>query len=266
MIVLPDLRQTEFGLQVRLPPTSASISLRELLFFAPGICDFHVGVLDMSRHLIVLLIFIRLLIWDAACHAQTNAVESIGALNDAAVSDAVRKEMELKGYRIVLEDGKPAYEIWLRKSIPTSDRKDDQGALYPPLAPPTLVGVISYVRAGTDYRGQAIRPGYYTLRYQWIPTDGDHLGVSPNPDFLLLVPAAVDADPTASPKFADLVGLSRKATGSKHPGLLSLVQAGSAVPGISKDDQGHSVFSVKLTLASGKELPIGLIVKGTAPQ
>ena len=220
----------------------------------------------MGRRLLVPLCFVCLLMWGAGCHGQSNAVETIGALSDAAVPEAVRQVLEPKAYRILLDDGKPAFDVWLRKNVPVSEHKDDQGALYAQLAPPTLVGVISFLKPATDYRGQAIHPGYYTLRYQWIPTDGDHLGVAPNPDFLLLIPAQADPDPNAAFKFPELVALSRKASGSKHPAPLSLVQAGGTVPGVSKDDQGHSIFSAKLTLASGKELALGLIVKGTAPQ
>jgi len=44
-----------------------------------------------------------------------------------------------------------------------------------------------------------------------------------------------------------------------------MVQAGSP-SSFAKDDQGHWVFSGKLALAGGTELPIGIVVKGTAPQ
>jgi hypothetical protein len=219
----------------------------------------------MNKHLLISVVAV-VITSASACYGQGSAVETIGALGDSAVPAPVRQTLEPKGYRILLDDGKPQYDIWLRKDVPTADTKGDQGALFPQLAPPTLVGVISFLKPGTDYRGQAIQPGYYTLRYQWIPTDGDHLGVSPNPDFLLLIPAQADADPNASLKFAELVNLSRKATGSKHPGPLSLVQTGNSLPGMSKDDQGHSVFSANVSLASGKVLAVGLIVKGTAPQ
>jgi hypothetical protein len=63
-----------------------------------------------------------------------------------------------------------------------------------------------------------------------------------------------------------MVGLSRKATGSSHPGPLSLVQADKTIPGVSKDDQDHWIFSAKLPLTAGEPLAIGLVVKGTAPQ
>src|SRR5205814_661657 len=96
--------------------------------------------------------------------------------------------------------------------------------------------------------------------------DGNHLGVAPNRDFLLLLPVASDADPNASFKFQNLVALSRTATGTKHPGPLSLAQPSGAAPVVSKNDQDHWIFSTAIKLASGEDLPFSLVVKGTAQQ
>ena len=102
--------------------------------------------------------------------------------------------------------------------------------VYPQLAESTLVGVLHYPKGGSDYRGQTISAGFYTLRYELMPSDANHLGAAPNRDFLLLVPAASDADPNAVFKFPDLVALSEKATGTRHPGPLSLVQSETVAP------------------------------------
>ena len=76
------------------------------------------------------------------------------------------------------------------------------------------MGVIRFSQPAADFRGQRIPAGFYTLRYELIPNDGNHLGVAPN---LLLVPAASDADPKAQFKFEELVALSREATGQNIP-------------------------------------------------
>jgi hypothetical protein len=47
---------------------------------------------------------------------------------------------------------------------------------------------VHFLHAAADFRGQQVPVGFYTLRYALIPDDGNHLGVSPNPDFLLLIP------------------------------------------------------------------------------
>ena len=209
---------------------------------------------------------IFLLLAATFCVAQNGKIEDIGPITDSNVSSAIRNVLENKGYRALL-DGKPFCQIWLRKGLPTQAKKEATGAVYPQLTESTLVGVISFPQGSADYRGQAIAAGTYTLRYELIPSDGNHLGVSPNPDFLLLIPAGSDGDPNAVYKFDELVNLSRKATGTHHPAPLSMVQAtrpDSAA--ISKDEEDHWIFSATLKLASGGDLPLGLVVKGTALQ
>jgi hypothetical protein len=202
------------------------------------------------------------------CVGQTGKVEALGPLTDASVPETVRQAMDAKGQRVLLDDSSVACEIWLRKSIPAQAKTDAQGALYTQLAEATLIGVLHFPQASTDYRGQAIPAGYYTLRYELLPNDGNHLGAAPNRDFLLLIPAASDPDPNAAFKFQELVNLSRKATGTKHPGPLSLIQPetkGTAAA-VSKDDQDHWIFSGGMKLASGEEIPFTLVVKGAAQQ
>jgi hypothetical protein len=184
---------------------------------------------------------------------------------ESPVPDAVWQVLEASGFRVVLDDG-PLCEIWLRKSVPLSNTKGSEEALFSQLAPSTMLGVINFLKGSTDYKGDPINPGFYTLRYELLPADGNHLGVAPNPDFALILPPGSDPDPNAQMKFQDMVSLSRKATGTQHPGPLSLVQPDKTVPGINKDDQDHWIVSANLTLSSGDKLPIGLVVKGTAPQ
>ncbi len=136
------------------------------------------------------------------------------------------------------------------------------------LAESALVGVLHFSRAASDYRGQALPAGFYTLRYELMPNDGNHLGVAPSRDFLLLVPAGSDPGPDKAPHFQELVSLSRLASGTKHPAPLSLVapEDGSAKASLSTNDEGHSIFWATIHLASGADTPLGLVVKGTAPQ
>ena len=197
--------------------------------------------------------------------AGTAKVERIDRPSDSSVPAAIWDVLDTKGYRLTLEDGSIVGDLWLRKNIPSSGAKEAEGVLFPEIAPSTLVGVISFPKAASDFRGQQIKPGFYNLRYELIPNDGNHLGVSPSRDFVLLVPPGSDSDPAAQFKFDELVSLSRKATGTNHPGPLSLGQADSNMPGLSHDDQDHWIFSFKLPVGS-EEIHIGLIVKGTAQQ
>lgn len=197
--------------------------------------------------------------------AAAGKLERVDRPSGSSVSDAVWQEVDSKGYRLTLDDGSTC-DLWLRKSLSVSKSKEAEGVLFPEIPPSTLLGVISFAKPATDFRGQPIKAGFYSLRYELLPNDGNHLGVAPSRDFVLAIPAEADLDPNAQFKFEQLVSLSRKTTGTQHPAPLSLVQADSATPGLSKDDQDHWIFSVKLPTSSGEEIPLGIIVKGTAPQ
>ena len=225
-------------------------------------------MLDVCRLATWSWAIIPLLLLSSVCLAQNGKVETLGPLTDGDVPQKIRQAMEPKGYRLLLDDGTPICELWLRRSIPAQPKGDTPDILYSNFPESILVGVLHFAKSGNDYRGQAIAAGFYTLRYELIPTDGNHLGAAPNRDFLLLVPAASDADPSAAFKYQELVALSRAAAKTKHPAPLSLIQPevrGSA-PAISKDDQDHWIFSAGMKLQSGEELPFALVVKGTAPQ
>jgi hypothetical protein len=128
-------------------------------------------------------------------------------------------------HALVMSDAKDAYcEIWLRNSVPTAETPDQSsGVAFGQIKPGTLIGVIKFESRVDDYRRQPIQPGVYSLRYMLQPVDGNHQGVSPDRDFLLLVPASLDLTLADLP--ADqLLDLSRKSSGTSHPSVWSLVQ------------------------------------------
>ena len=200
------------------------------------------------------------------CAAQSGKVESIGPLTESAVPEQVRQSLEAKGYRLTLDDPKPCCELWLRKNVPAQANKSTELA-YPQFSESEMLGAIRFPQAAADFRGNPIPAGFYTLRYELLPNDGNHLGVAPNRDFVLAIPAQSDTDPNATFKFQELVDLSAKTAGTKHPSPLSLSPADKPSPGaVARDDQDHWIFSTSLKLASGEELPFALIVKGKAQQ
>lgn len=218
----------------------------------------------MRKHFLLIAAF--LLFSSVQLFAAAGKIERIDKPASSPVPDTLWQVLDPKGYRVLLDDGSVVCEVWLRSGVPESGKKEGGDALYPELPPSALVAVISIPKPSTDYRGDAIHPGFYTLRYKLLPSDGNHLGVAPNPDFLLAIPVSADPDPKAEFKDQELIDLSRKTTGTRHPAPMNLVQSGTEVPGVAKDDEDHWILSVKLRLSSGQELPIGLVVKGTAPQ
>jgi hypothetical protein len=181
-------------------------------------------------------------------------------------SDALAKSLEAKGTQLSFPDG-PYCEIWLRNSVPAG-KTDQPGAVYSSLAESTLIGVITFAKATTDFRGQSVKPGSYTLRYALHPADGNHMGISPIRDFLIMLPVAMDTNPDALLKFEEMSKMSTKVTGTNHPGVLSLLQIDKApaIPGMSHDESNHTVFSASLKSQSGAVIPVAFIIKGHAEQ
>lgn len=190
-------------------------------------------------------------------------VETIGAAPVGSFPEAVSKTLEAKGYRVALPDGTVICEVWFRSTVPAQTGKNVEGANYPELSPSEFVGAIRFPKQVTDFRGQPIRPGSYVLRYELLPNDGNHMGVSPNRDFVLLM-SAEDPDPAASLSCEQLVALSERAAGTPHPAVFSMVPPdGDTFPSIYKNDDGYYVFVVKLKTSTG-DLPVGFVVKGQA--
>jgi hypothetical protein len=180
-------------------------------------------------------------------------VETTAAFTGPA-APSVMGALEPAGYRVQLADGTVACEIWFRKDLPG-------------LQPSVLVGVVSLPQKTNDFRGLPVKAGSYTLRYALMPSDGNHMGASPTPDFLLLTPLAEDTDAAALPDFTALTKMSAKTVGGNHPAALNLaaVTERKDYPAVAKDESGHEVFHVRLKTAQG-ERPIGLVVKGQAEQ
>ena len=191
------------------------------------------------------------------------AVERTGTFTAVGASDAVKQNVEDKGYHVSLDGGWSA-DLWFARSLATS-ATPAAGALYPDLANGEFVGVVTFPKGASDFRGQAIPAGTYTLRYQYIPQDANHMGVSPNPDFLLAIPIASDTTPSENLALKRLVALSAKSTGTSHPAVFAMASAGSP-NSVAKDDQGMSIFTVEVPGTAGKPEKFGIVVKGQATQ
>jgi hypothetical protein len=204
-----------------------------------------------------------ILLLTCAAFAGSPKVEHIGPLPASAVSAGLRQSVADKGYRVTLVDGWTA-EFWFARELKT-DKKDVPGALYPELNNGEFVGVIRFPQGMSDFRGQSLPAGYYTLRYQLLPQDGNHMGVAPKPDFLLASPVADDARPEQAYVLRKLVTLSAKSTGTGHPAVIALENAGKAGT-VSKEENGNVVFSVEVSSTAGTGETLGIVVKGAAAQ
>jgi hypothetical protein len=214
----------------------------------------------ISRSLLIVTVLIAM---TCAAFAAAPKVERTGSLPAGGASDALRQVVDAKGYRVTLEDGWTA-EFWFVKQLATA-KKDARGALYTELTDGELVGVVNLPQGMSDFRGQNIPAGLYTLRYQMLPQDGNHMGVAPNPDFLLLSPAANDARPQQSYPAKKLMVMSAKSTGTNHPAVIALETAGEPASA-AKSDHGTIVLTVAVPTAASTSEKLGIVVKGTAAQ
>ena len=217
-------------------------------------------MVQMIKNLLVTFLLLFLV---TPAFADNFKVESIAALKDAAVAEAVRNAMEDKGLRVSDDKGKTVCDLWFRKEIPTG-KEEIPGASFGQIAEGTLVGVINFPANTSDFRGQGIKAGWYTLRYALILQDGNHLGVSPARDFFLICPAADDKDPNAAMKMEEMLKLSRAAAGAGHPSPWYFGMATSAekdLPKIVKNEHEHVILETTLKTKSGS-IAIGLIVIG----
>jgi hypothetical protein len=189
-------------------------------------------------------------------------IEPVAAV-PSDIPKALQDALQPQGTRVVGDKG-TVCEVWVGKAVPQG-AGGSPDAVYPTLGVGTLVGVLHFPAAGSDFRGQTIKPGYYTLRYALLPQDGNHMGVNPYRDFLLLSPVAADTQIDKPLQPVDLYKLSRQASGTNHPAVMSLVPTakGATFPSLGQDDQGHTLLQVKLG-ASGGDLPIALVVVGQA--
>jgi hypothetical protein len=159
----------------------------------------------------------------------------------------VAAQLEGTGKKIVAADGKTYCEIWFVKQAPTGPPSDETEMMWKTAPMGSLMGAIKYDVQGQDRRGTQIKPGVYTLRYSLYPINGAHVGVSPNRDFFVMSPAAIDRDPKPVSSFEDLMNYSRKASGSQHPAVLSIwIVESDFEPGLNEMDEKDWVLQTKI--------------------
>lgn len=191
-------------------------------------------------------------------------VESMAACSSSEVAESAKALLQDQGQRVIGDKG-TLCDVWLRKSLPLKPGSSSPD--YSSLSLGSFVGVVTFPIASGDYRGQGIKPGTYTMRYQTMPADGNHMGVSPTQEYVLLSPAAEDKNPSADVDYEALLNLSRKASGTDHPTPLYLVPAvaGGAAP-FRDAGNGHWVLEIKTKAqpAGGAaiDFPIAFVIIG----
>ena len=173
-----------------------------------------------------------------------------------AIAGALQKD----GFKIVAGSGTAFCEVWFRSTAPSGPKSTEDGVTLPTIPQGSLLGALRFPARGADRRGQNIKPGVYALRYALQPVNGDHQGVAPQRDFMVMVPAVDDPGPDAKPSFDDLMKLSRKASGTPHPAVLSMSASSNATfPELKKEGENDWALHTKIG-----DLPVEVILVGKA--
>lgn len=180
----------------------------------------------------------------------------------AGVAPAIAGILNPQGYRVQGGDG-TVCEVWLLKELPVKPKFKASLNVKYPLATGQLVGVIRVGDKGeyTDFRGQPVKPGVYTLRYGQQPQDGNHIGTSELADFLVAIPASMDTGVTPIVPPTKLHKASAKSVGGNHPAIFSLLPAESAIESanLSKEENDRWVLGVPAHgVQNGKKIPLSL--------
>ena len=165
-----------------------------------------------------LALTLAFLAW-APVNAQPTPVASAHASPPpTAIAAPISAKLAKSGVRVVV--GKVTLDFWWVEALPLKGAAAGASP-WTGVEEGTLVGAVSISAEFRDIRDRILKPGVYTLRYGIQPENGDHLGVSPFRDFLLLSPAATDTDP--KPHGHDgTVELSKEAIGGSHPAVMSI--------------------------------------------
>ena len=230
----------------------------------------------MKRRLSALLIPVVLLI-PAGLLLATAAAPShkLGRAKTLPKGTApkIAARLNATGFQIAGPKG-PVCTIWLVKDIPIRDKFKPSLSVKYPFMPGQLVGLLQVQdKTGyTDFRGQEMKPGVYTLRYGQQPEDGNHVGTSDLADFLLGIPAARDTDPKPISGFDDLSEKSAGASGSTHPAIFSMLPAEKPIKAATiSHDKDHDFWILNVsTPARAKtratKLSLRFIAIGRSPE
>jgi hypothetical protein len=193
--------------------------------------------------------------------AQTIQVEPHRSPLPAELSPAIAAGLGATGQIVTF--GQTTLHFWWVSSLAPGQGPATAAAAWRNVPEGSLLGAVRVEGPFRDIRGRPIKAGVYTLRFALQPANGDHLGVSPNREFLIVAPAAADQDPGPAGHERS-VDMGRGSIGSSHPGVLSLdppytdLGAGS----IHVNEAGHEAFVCEIPRAGAPPLRFGLIVLG----
>lgn len=179
------------------------------------------------------------------------------------VSDVIAAAVDPNGYRVAGPDG-PVCDIWLGNNLDVKPNFQPTLSIKYPFPQGVFLGVLRVPEGSefTDFRGQELESGVYTLRYGQQPMDGNHIGTSELADFVLAIPAEDDKEPFPINFVQQLHTKSAAAAGTMHPAIFSLLPP----EGVEKQanlqhDEEHEFWILNAagtTESNAKKMPVVL--------
>jgi hypothetical protein len=211
-------------------------------------------------NLLVLIVQAVVLAWllAVAPAAAQLAVTSLASPAPDALAAPIRQQLSPEGHKVSL--GATTLELWWVNALSVAGGGPPE---WSKVAEGALVGVVRVSGSFKEIRGKAVNPGVYTLRFGLQPQNGDHLGVSPFREYLLLSPASADQDPKAL-GFDASVALSKLTVGTSHPAALSLDPPLSTAAPLSsyKTELDHQGVTFQVKTSPSGSLTFGLVLVG----
>lgn len=212
-------------------------------------------------------------LWSASTRARTEEDLPTAVAGKLAPPDSVKpvlaKTLAPEAFSVKDAEGNTTANLWVRAAVPVSAA--DEPPQYNTIEEGTFVGVLQLLNDSfTDFRDQHLSEGVYTLRLGIQPSDGNHMGVAPFPEFLCLIPAADDVA-LDSIGHDDLMKISKKASGTGHPAVMFLQpffeKPTAKFPLVNLNEASNIVLNVMTKAVrpddSQADFPIGLIIVGT---
>ncbi|MGQ0636016.1 MAG: hypothetical protein ACT4QC_15505 [Planctomycetaceae bacterium] len=174
------------------------------------------------------------------------------------------------GYRVTGASG-VVCDIWFVKQVPVKPGFKPSDRVKYPFQQGELLGVIRYPQEGqpTDFRGQELKPGVYTLRYGMQPDDGNHLGTSEIRDFVVGSRPADDKSPGRIDDIKKVFKMSSGASGSTHPAIFLLNPPPAKSPGAprARHDADRDLLILEASVpgdegGTAMPVPVEIVVSG----
>ena len=226
-----------------------------------------------------LLLGLGVLLSGASAHAEEPySVETVSAKASAYFPEAVVNQLDPQGFRLVTSSNglkTTVCEVWWAKAVTAQDKPAMAGLRYGTFQTGAFVGVLHFPAEADpevreDFHDQKLRPGYFTMRYAPQPQE---LGEKDSPmrDFVILSPISVDRTPDRVLAMDELLRISKIASRTKDPAVMSLAAAdGSHGPGpsVRVDDAGTCIVESVLRTQSeaGTKKDVGVAIVLVTPK